>query len=94
MDITKSVFINPKTPQWFYDRYQLRDKSINLDKLWSDIVGIKGRSRSIIIYGLQNEFGGYCSELRDKVWQLQAGEIESLETPWRNAGSCPDEESE
>lgn len=92
IDITKSVFIDQRIPQWFYDRYQLEDESINLDKLWADILGIgKGQSRSIIIYGLQNEFGGYCSKAKEKVYQLQAGEIETLETPWRDAGGCPDE---
>lgn len=87
-DLTRKVFLDQKTPQWFYDEYQQSDGSINLDKLWGDISTLYPRSRNPIIYGLRNEFGGYC--LTEKLYQLQIGELDSLETPWRDAGNCPD----
>jgi len=90
-DIVDSVFINQTMPQWFYDNYQRDDSSIDLDKLWSDILRtakVAGKPVAEIVYGLQSEFGGYCSI--DEVRQLLGGDIESLETPWRDAGGCPD----
>ena len=56
-EITKSVFIDQKIPRWFYDTYQLGDGSIDLDKLWGDVSGLIGGSRSLLIYGLKDEFG-------------------------------------
>ena len=87
-DITKKVFLEQEAPQWFYDRYQKSDDSIDLDKLWDD-VSLDNGSRSMIVYGLRNEFGGYCST--EEISRFVAGEIDSLDTPWRDAGNCPDE---
>lgn len=85
-DMIKKIFLNQEIPQWFYDRYQQTDNSIDLDKLWSDISAIGKGTRAIIIYGLRNEFGGYCS--REDVRQFAAEEIDSLETPWVDSGNC------
>ena len=86
-DVTESVFLDQEIPQWFYDRYQLDDESIDLDKLWLDVSGVGAGARGIIAYGLKNEFGGYCS--REQVRQFLEGEIDSLDTPWNDAGNCP-----
>ncbi len=91
-DITQKVFLDRgDIPQWFYDEYQKSDGSINLDKLWADIPRLSGREKSLIIYGLRNEFGGYCST--EDLYRLHIGEIEidSLDTPWKDAGGCPTE---
>lgn len=93
VDITKSVFVDQKMPQWFYDRYQLGGGSIDLDKIWSDIsnnIARGDRTLNIVLYGLQNEFGGYCSI--EDIYKFSRGEIDSLDTPWRDASGCPDEE--
>ena len=102
-DITESVFLKREVPQWFYSRYGLDDGSIDLDKLWSDILNYSGRTRRNIVYALQNEFGGYCSteEVRqyfDDVQRSQNswGEIsepDPIDTPWRDAGGCPNTEN-
>ena len=86
-DVTESVFLDQEIPQWFYDRYQLDDESIDLDKLWLDVSAVGAGARGIIAYGLRNEFGGYCS--REQVRQFLEGEIDSLDTPWNDAGNCP-----
>jgi len=83
-DLTQKVFLDQKTPRWFYDEYQKPDGSIDLDKLWGDISTLYAGERSLIIYGLRNEFGGYCST--EELYRLHIGEIDTLDTPWRDAG--------
>ena len=86
-DITRRVFLEQEIPQWFYNEYQEPDGSIDLDKLWADVALTLSRSRSIIVYNLRNEFGGYCSNA--EVSRFVAGELDSIDTPWRDAGNCP-----
>ena len=89
-DITQKVFLDrEKIPQWFYDEYQKGDGSINLDKLWADILRLSTQEKTLVIYGLRNEFGGYCST--EDLYRLHIGEIDSLDTPWKDAGGCPTE---
>lgn len=85
-DITKSLFVDQKMPQWFYDRYQSGDAP-DLDKLWDDISNIKeARTREIVVYGLKAEFGGYCSE--EEVGKFLRGVVGQIGTPWRDSGNC------
>ena len=46
----------------------------------------------MIVYGLKDVFGGYCSV--EKVRQFIADELNSIDTPWRDAGNCPRSEAE
>ena len=85
-DITRKVFFEQEIPQWFYDEYQKPDGSIDLDKLWAD-VAVDNGSRAHIVYALRNEFGGYCSQA--EVSRFVARELDSIDTPWRDAGNCP-----
>ena len=85
-DSTQKVFLDQEIPQWFYNEYQKSDGSMDLDQLWADISSLYAGDRNRIIYGLRNEFGGYCSE--SDLYRLQIGEIDSLDTPWRDAGRC------
>ncbi len=85
-EITRSVFVDQKIPDWFYDNYRLSDGSIDLDGLWQDISSDLGRTRSLIIYGLKDEFGGYCSD--EEVRRFQIGEITAIKTPWADSGNC------
>ena len=85
-DITRKVFFEQEIPQWFYDEYQEPDGSIDLDKLWAD-VAVDNGSRAHIVYALRNEFGGYCSQA--EVSRFVARELDSIDTPWRDAGNCP-----
>ena len=91
-EITRSVFVDQKIPDWFYDNYRLSDGSIDLDGLWQDISSDLGRTRSLIIYGLKDEFGGYCSD--EEVRRFQIGEITSIKTPWVEARGCTRSEPE
>ena len=85
-DLTRKVFLDQEIPQWFYNEYQIPGGSIDLDKLWGDISTLSAREKGLIIFGLRNEFGGYCSE--EDLYRLYIGEIDSLDTPWRDAGGC------
>ena len=85
-DIIESVFLDQEIPQWFYDEYQRNDKSIGLDSLWSDVKEYGAGSTSFIVYGLQDEFGGYCS--KEEVRQFVVREVDSIDTPWRDAVNC------
>ena len=76
-------------PAWFYDTYQLNNGNIDLDKLWADIVNHTrsyAKPHAIIIYGLKDEFGGYCSETDVK--KIITGGATELRgsSPWRDDG--------
>ena len=85
--ITKSVFVDQEIPQWFYDTYHKADGPIDLEKLWSDINTIDGRTMGTIAYHLRNEFGGYCSE--EQVRKFVEGKATGITNPWKDGG-CKD----
>ena len=88
--IARSVFIDQKIPQWFYDTYQKPDETIDLKKLWSDIT-IDERYKNAtgrIAYHLRNEFGGYCSE--EQVRKFIEGKATGITNPWKDGG-CGDD---
>ena len=88
--IAKSVFIDQKMPQWFYDTYQKSDETIDLERLWSDITVDKRYKRTMnrIVYHLRNEFGGYCSQ--EQVRKFIEGKATGITNPWKDGG-CEDE---
>ena len=49
-------------PRWLYDTFQNTDGTLALDNIWNVILDIhEPLFRSVVVYQLRNEFGGYCS---------------------------------
>lgn len=88
-EVARSVFIEQRIPDWFYNTYQKPGGDIDLERLWSDINRNPEhrQTRQIIIYHLRNEFGGYCSEVQ--VQDYLDGKIAKPNNPWRDGGCEP-----
>ena len=49
-------------PGWFYDTFQGTGGDLDYDAIWEAVREIRDRrSRRVVVYQLQNSFGGYCS---------------------------------
>ena len=76
-------------PDWFYDTFQKADGSLDYAKLWTAIKDSSPLTREIVVPGLRNVFGGYCSE--QAIWDdMFAGEywnrLSQIDQPWRDGG--------
>ena len=81
-------------PGWFYDTFQGTGGDLDYDAIWEAVREIRDRrSRSVVVYQLQNSFGGYCA-VRDNEF-LEGGTpaiLESEQQPWVDGG-CDGPES-
>ena len=76
-------------PDWFYETFQNPDGSLNYIKLWSAVKDSSHRTRKIVVPGMRNAFGGYCSE--QAIWDdMFAGDYWNraftIDQPWRDGG--------
>ena len=78
-----------QTPDWFYETFQKADGQIDYVKLWTAVKDSNYRSLKIVVLGMRDAFGGYCSE--QAIWDdMFAGEYylhpPQIVQPWRDGG--------
>ena len=83
IEIVRQAF-NGQIPDWFYANYQRDDGELDLEMIWAEVKAMELHwVRTIVVYQLRNEFGGYCDP-------LQAGRSASgysdVRNPWRDGG--------
>ena len=81
--------LSGQMPQWFYDTYQNRDGSYDLESLWQDVASpTLGGARGFSLYVLKDQFGGYCPDARSRIAKF-AYSGSGTGNPWRDGG-CPE----
>ena len=69
-------------PDWFHDRYDSGDGTVDLDAVWADLRNASEKRAAA--YQMRGMFGGYCS-LREASWAIASSDA-SHGNPWKDGG--------
>ena len=83
-----------ETSDWFARKYRQSNGSLNHQAVWADVAQLSERARAAVVYGLRQQFGGYCDEaaLAAALEVLEEDKIAlaQLAQPWRDGGCQPE----